>query len=69
VTGLLQSLGHKDVLDLGGIETARGTAMLLPIRLRLMSTLGTPRFTFKTVADGSIRAAARKPGGGEPAPP
>ena len=25
VTGLLTELGHRDVIDLGGIETARGT--------------------------------------------
>ena len=49
VTGLLQSFGHEDVLDLGGIETARGTEMLLPIWLRLMGTLGTAHFNFKIV--------------------
>ena len=49
VTGLLQSFGHEDVIDLGGIETARGTEMLLPIWLQLMGTLGTPRFNFKIV--------------------
>jgi predicted dinucleotide-binding enzyme len=49
VTGLLQSFGHEDVIDLGGIETARGTEMLLPIWLRLMGTLGTPQFNFKIV--------------------
>ena len=37
------------MIDLGGIETARGTEMLLPIWLRLMGTLGTPRFNFKIV--------------------
>jgi len=49
VTGLLQSFGHEDVIDLGGIETARGTEMPLPIWLQLMGTLGTPRFNFKIV--------------------
>ena len=49
VTGLLQSFGHEDVIDLGGIETARGTEMLLPIWLRLMGTLGTAHFNFKIV--------------------
>ena len=49
VTGLLQSFGHEDVIDLGGIETARGTEMLLPIWLQLMGTLGTPQFNFKIV--------------------
>ncbi|MGZ4505106.1 MAG: NADPH-dependent F420 reductase, partial [Nocardioidaceae bacterium] len=49
VTDLLQSFGHDDVIDLGGIETARGTEMLLPVWLRLMGTLGTPAFNFKIV--------------------
>jgi predicted dinucleotide-binding enzyme len=49
VVDLLTSFGHDDVIDLGGLETARGTEMLLPIWLRLMSTLGTPRFNFKIV--------------------
>ena len=49
VTALLQSFGHDDVIDLGGIETARGTEMLLPIWLRLMGRLGTADFNFKIV--------------------
>lgn len=49
VTGLLESFGHDDVIDLGGIETARGTEMLLPIWLRLMGTLGTGEFNVKIV--------------------
>ncbi|MGZ4449771.1 MAG: NADPH-dependent F420 reductase, partial [Nocardioides sp.] len=49
VTGLLESFGHDDVIDLGGIETARGTEMLLPVWLRLMGTLGTAQFNFKIV--------------------
>jgi predicted dinucleotide-binding enzyme len=49
VSGLLQSFGHDDVIDLGGIETARGTEMLLPIWLRLMGKLGTAHFNFKIV--------------------
>jgi 8-hydroxy-5-deazaflavin:NADPH oxidoreductase len=49
VTGLLQSFGHDDVIDLGGLETARGTEMLLPIWLRLMGKLGTAQFNFKIV--------------------
>ncbi len=46
---LLQSFGHEDVIDLGGIETARGTEMMLPVWLRLMSALGTPMFNFKVI--------------------
>lgn len=49
VVGLLESFGHDDVLDLGGIETARGTEMLLPLWLRTMQALGTPVFNFKVV--------------------
>jgi predicted dinucleotide-binding enzyme len=49
VVDLLTSFGHDDVIDLGGIETARGTEMLLPIWLRLMGTLGTAHFNFKVV--------------------
>ncbi|MFC4785905.1 NADPH-dependent F420 reductase [Nocardioides sp. MAHUQ-72] len=46
---LLQSFGHDDVIDLGALETARGTEMLLPIWLRLMNALGTAQFNFKIV--------------------
>jgi len=49
VTGLLTELGHQDVVDLGGIETARGAEMLLPVWLRLMGALGTAAFNFKVV--------------------
>ena len=49
VVGLLESMGHDDVIDLGPLETARGTEMLLPIWLRLMGTLGTAQFNFKIV--------------------
>lgn len=49
VVSLLQSFGHDDVIDLGPLETARGTEMLLPIWLRLMGTLGTGTFNFKIV--------------------
>ncbi|MBW5481523.1 NADPH-dependent F420 reductase [Streptomyces bambusae] len=45
---LLHSFGWPEsgVLDLGGIETARGTEMLLPIWLRLMGALGHTDFNF-----------------------
>ncbi|GCD90234.1 NADPH-dependent F420 reductase [Nocardioides sp. LS1] len=49
VTDLLTSLGHDDVIDLGGIETARGTEMLLPLWLRTMGALGTGMFNVKVV--------------------
>ncbi|MCX5198345.1 NAD(P)-binding domain-containing protein [Streptomyces sp. NBC_00249] len=48
VHALLTSFGWPDraILDLGGIETARGTEMLLPIWLRLMGALGHSEFNF-----------------------
>lgn len=49
VRGLLHELGHTDVIDLGDITTARGTEMLLPLWLRIMSALGTPSFNVKVV--------------------
>jgi hypothetical protein len=49
IVDLLESFGHDDVIDLGGIETARGTEMLLPIWLRLMGALGTGHFNVKVV--------------------
>ena len=49
VTELLQSFGWRDIIDLGELNTARGTEMLLPIWLRLMSALGTRTFNFKIV--------------------
>lgn len=49
VTDLLATMGHDDVIDLGGIETARGTEMLMPVWLRLMQALGTGEFNFKIV--------------------
>lgn len=49
VTELLTAFGHQDVIDLGGIETARGTEMLLPLWLRTMGALGTDLFNIKVV--------------------
>ena len=49
VTELLEGFGHTDVIDLGGIETARGTEKLLPVWLRLMGALGTAAFNFKVI--------------------
>ncbi|MFH7595114.1 NAD(P)-binding domain-containing protein [Streptomyces racemochromogenes] len=48
VHGLLSSFGWPDrsIIDLGGIETARGTEMLLPVWLRLMNALGHADFNF-----------------------
>lgn len=49
VTELLTELGHRDVIDLGGIETSRGVEMWLPLWLRLMGSLGTAEFNLKVV--------------------
>lgn len=49
VVSLLESFGHDDVVDLGPLETARGTEMLLPLWLRLMAALGTAAFNIKIV--------------------
>jgi len=49
VTELLQGFGHQDVVDLGGMETARGVEMWLPLWLRVMGALGTPQFNLKVV--------------------
>lgn len=49
VTELLTELGHRDVIDLGGIETARGVEMWMPLWLRLMGALGTAGFNLKVV--------------------
>jgi len=48
---ILRSFGWHDIIDLGDLSTARGTELLLPIWLSLMSALGTPAsaFQFKVV--------------------
>jgi predicted dinucleotide-binding enzyme len=47
VTELLGSFGWNDVIDLGGIATARATEMMVQIRLLTMTSIGTPMFNFK----------------------
>jgi len=47
VTEILKGFGHRDVIDLGDITSARGSEMLLPIWLRLWGALGTGEFNFK----------------------
>jgi predicted dinucleotide-binding enzyme len=44
VRDLVASLGWRDILDLGGIETARGVEMYLPLWLRILGAAGTPVF-------------------------
>lgn len=48
VAGLLRSFGWSDIVDLGGIDTARGTEMYLPLWVRLYA-LGSPAFNIKVV--------------------
>lgn len=47
VSGLLSDFGHRDIIDLGDITTARGAEMILPIWLRVWGALGTGVFNFK----------------------
>ena len=49
VTALLAQLGHRDVIDLGDITTARGVEMWLPLWLRIMGALGTAKFNLRIV--------------------
>jgi predicted dinucleotide-binding enzyme len=53
VTGLLVELGWEPerVRDLGDISAARGTEAYLALWVRLMSTLGTPTFNVRIVAE------------------
>jgi predicted dinucleotide-binding enzyme len=53
VTGLLVELGWsaERVRDLGDISAARGTEAYLALWVRLMSTLGTPTFNVRLVAE------------------
>ncbi len=49
VTGLLRTLGWRDVIDLGDITTARGSEMYFALWIRLLGALGTPMFNIKVV--------------------
>jgi predicted dinucleotide-binding enzyme len=49
VTALLQTMGWRDVIDLGDISKSRGTEMLLPLWLNLFGSFGNPNFGFKVV--------------------
>lgn len=42
---------NERIFDLGDITTARGTEMLLPVWVRLYSSLQTPMFNFKIVRE------------------
>ncbi len=49
VEKLLRTFGWENIIDLGDISAARGTEQMLPVWIRLMSTLGTPMFNFSIV--------------------
>jgi len=49
VMTLLSTLGHRHIIDLGDISTARGSEMLMPMWMRLMTAMGTTMFQFKVV--------------------
>jgi 8-hydroxy-5-deazaflavin:NADPH oxidoreductase len=55
VTDLLRRLGHGDVIDLGGIETARGPEMWLALWIRINLALGGNDFNIKVVRGPSLR--------------
>jgi predicted dinucleotide-binding enzyme len=55
VTELLVSMGHGDVIDLGGLETARGAEMWLPLWIRLAMALGGSDFNIKVVRGPSLQ--------------
>ncbi len=54
VTGLLEEMGHQDVLDLGGLETARGAEMWLPLWIRIATSLGGSDFNIRVVRGPSL---------------
>jgi len=49
VVTLLSTLRHRHIIDLGDISTARGSEMLMPMWMRLMTAMGTTMFQFKVV--------------------
>ena len=49
VAGLLRELGWQDVIELDGLQNARGLEMWLPLWVRLMGALGTAEFNLKVV--------------------
>ncbi len=49
VVELLQSFGWQDIIDLGGLNTARGTEMVVPLWVTLFMKYGSPLFQFKVV--------------------
>jgi predicted dinucleotide-binding enzyme len=54
VTGLLEELGHQDVIDLGDLSTARGAEMWLPLWIRIAMSLGGSDFNIRVVRGPSL---------------
>ena len=46
---ILRSFGWRDIIDMGGLITARGAEMILPIWLQLFGAFGSPQYNFKVV--------------------
>lgn len=51
VKALLEDFGWRQIVDLGGIATARGQEMMMPLWLSLWGKLGTARFNFALTVD------------------
>ena len=49
VSALLRELGWRDIVELDGLQNARGLEMWLPLWVRLMGALGTADFNIKVV--------------------
>ena len=49
IKDILRSFGWQQIVDLGGIESARGPEQYLPLWLRLMQNLGTADFNIAIV--------------------
>ncbi len=49
VKDILRSFGWQQIVDLGGIESARGPEQYLPLWLRLLGHLGTAEFNISVV--------------------
>jgi predicted dinucleotide-binding enzyme len=54
VTELLRAFGHGDVIDLGGIEMARGPEMYLALWIRTAMALGGSDFNIRVVRGPSL---------------
>ena len=53
VVDLLREFGWEDVIEFDSLDAARGMEMWLPLWVRLMGALGTPRFNLQIVRETS----------------